>query len=361
MRATSAAFLLVLAACKPPAPPAFERPPSPVIAVAAVVGEAAVALEEIGRCVPRERVVLRPRVSGRLDLVHVADGADVAVGARLFSIDARPFQAELAAVEARAAQNRAALALATAELKRADTLLEKKALSGQEHDAAKSAVDVATARLAADAAAVDAAKLRVEWCELRSPIAGRAGRRLVDAGNLVKENETELLVIQSLDPLHAEFAVSELRLGEVLKAQAAGTLKAEVTLPDDPAPPLSAPVSFVDNAVQAGNGTLLLRATLANADRRFWPGRFVRIRLPLTTLPGAVLVPAGAPQTAVAGPFVYVVKDDGTAELRQVRLGPRVGEQVVVESGLKAGERVVIQGQLGVMPGGKVRAEAPKP
>ena len=362
MRASFAALILALASCTPPPPPAApERPPAPVLVATAVAADAAISVDEIGRCVSLERVTLRPQVSTRLDLAHVADGADVKAGQKLFTLDARPFQAELAAAVARASQDQAVLDLAKAELKRAETLLEKKALSRQEFDAAKSAVDVSSARLAADAAAEAAAKLRVEWCELRAPIAGRAGRRLVDPGNLVKENETELLVIQGLDPLNVEFSLSELRLAELQKALAAGPVKAEVRLPDDPGPPLAGEVTFVDNAVQAGTGTVLLRVTLPNPERRLWPGRFVRVRLPLASLPGALQVPALAPQTSATGPFVYVVKDDGTAELRPVRLGPRVGDAVVVESGLKAGEKVVVQGHLGVMPGGKVRAEAPKP
>ncbi len=357
----SAAFLLALAACTPPPPPVVERPPAPVLAVAAVLGDAAIAIEEIGRCVARERVVLRPQVSGRLARVHVADGAEVKAGDPLFTIDARPFEADLAAAQAKAAQDQASLDLAKLELARAEALLDKKALSRQEFDAAKSAVDVAAARVRADAAAVDAAKLRVDYCELRAPLAGRAGRRLVDAGNIVKENETDLIVIQSLDPLFAEVAVSELRLPELQRALAAGAVKAEIRLPDDPGPPLSGELTFVDNAVQGGTGTVILRATVANAERRLWPGRFVRVRLPLTTIAGALLVPATAPQTSAAGPFVYVVKDDGTADLRTVQLGPRIGEQQVVRSGLAAGERVVIQGHLGVMPGGKVKVEAPRP
>jgi multidrug efflux system membrane fusion protein len=128
----------------------------------------------------------------------------------------------------------------------------------------------------------------------------------------------------------------------------------EVRLPDSPKPEIGQ-LTFLDNAVQSSSGTVMLRATVPNAARRLWPGQFVNVRLVLATLPKAVLVPAAAPQDSAKGPFVYVVKDDSTAELRPVKLGQRQGDLVVVEQGLQSGDRVIINGQLGVMPGGKVR------
>jgi multidrug efflux system membrane fusion protein len=142
---------------------------------------------------------------------------------------------------------------------------------------------------------------------------------------------------------------------------ATNALRVEVRLPDESATdqPLSGPLTFLDNAVQDATGTVKLRATLANADRHFWPNRFVKIRLVLNTVSGAVLVPGGAPQMSANGQFVYVIKNDSTAELRLVKLGQRQGDQVVIASGLSAGERVVVNGQLGVTPGGKVRIAQP--
>jgi multidrug efflux system membrane fusion protein len=142
---------------------------------------------------------------------------------------------------------------------------------------------------------------------------------------------------------------------------ARGTLRVEVRLPDEPGDSRAGELTFLDNTVQEGTGTVKLRATIPNQDRRFWPGRFVKIRLVLSTLAGAILVPVAAPQTSATGPFVYVIKEDSTAEMRPVTLGQRHGDWVVIEKGLKVGERVVVTGQLGVMPGGKVRIEEAGP
>lgn len=358
----AATFLLLLAAgaCRPsPASGGGERPPAPVVAAPVVVADTPVYLEEIGRCVAPERVTVRPQISGRLVQVHAADGADVKAGDVLFTIDARPFQARLAAAEAQLVQARAALDLARTELARSTTLLERKALSRQDFDISKNTVEVSEARVKAAQAAVDTARLDVEYTTIRSPIEGRTGHRLVDPGNIVTANDTDLLVIQRLDPLYADFNVSEAHLPAVQRNRARGALRAEVRVPDAPEIARAGELTFVDNAVQDATGTVKLRATVPNPDRALWPGRFVRVRLVLSTIPSARLVPSEAPQLSAKGPYVYVVKEDGTAELRPVKLGQRQGERVVVEEGLQGGERVVTAGHIGVMPGGKVRVLEP--
>jgi membrane fusion protein, multidrug efflux system len=140
-----------------------------------------------------------------------------------------------------------------------------------------------------------------------------------------------------------------------------GTLKTEIRLPDEPDKPLAGTLTFLDNAVQSATGSVNLRATVANREHRLWPGRFVKVRLVLSSLPGAVLIPAAAPQLSAKGEFVYVVKSDTTAELRPVKTGQRQGDLVVVEQGVKAGEQVIVTGQIGVSPGGKVRVLGQEP
>jgi multidrug efflux system membrane fusion protein len=184
------------------------------------------------------------------------------------------------------------------------------------------------------------------------------GQRLVDAGNVVGPGAPAgLLVIQRLDPIYADFNVAENDLTSVQGAISAGHARVEVRLPDQPEEARGGTLTFIDNNVQDGTGTVKLRATVPNADWRFWPGRFVKVRLVLGTRKDAVLVPATATQTSAKGPFVFVVKDDSTAELRPVSVGQRQGELVAITSGLKGGERVITAGQLGVTPGGKVRFE----
>jgi len=161
-------------------------------------------------------------------------------------------------------------------------------------------------------------------------------------------------VIERLDPIYADFTISQNNLSHVQEQMRAGTLRAEVRLPDSPDDGVFGQLTFVDNAVQTDTGQVTLRATLPNPGHRFWPGRFVNVRLLLGSIPGAVLVPATAPQMSAAGSYVYVVNPDMTAEQRTVSLGQRQGDLVVVEKGVSAGEKVVVNGQLGVTPKGKV-------
>jgi len=222
-----------------------------------------------------------------------------------------------------------------------------------------------------DRAAIDTAKVQLSYCYIHAPIDGRAGQRIVDLGNVVNPGggssdsssgvpSNALLVIERLDPIYADFTISQNNLSAVQEQMRAGSLRAEVRLPDSPDDGVFGQLTFVDNAVQTETGQVTLRATLPNPGHRFWPGRFVNVRLLLGTVAGAVLVPATAPQMSAAGSYVYVVKPDSTAEQRTVSLGQRQGDLVIVEKGVAAGEKVVVNGQLGVTPGGKVVIQQPQ-
>ena len=351
---------LLLAGCqRQQAPPAFERPPAPVEVIAATTKDVPVYLDAIGKCAAREVVTIQPQVSGRITEIHFSEGADVRQGDPLFTLDARPFEAELAAAQATLAQRKAALDLARIEFARIADLVESRAIARQDYDARRNAVAVAEAQVQQSEAAVETARLNLEYTSIRSPIDGRAGQRMVDVGNVITVNNSQLLVIQRLDPIYAEFSIAESDLAVVQQNMGRGSLRAEVWLPDAPDAPRSGDLTFLDNSVQDATGTVKMRATVANGDRRFWPGRFVKVRLILGTVSGAVLIPAAAPQMSANGQFVYVVKEDSTAELRPVTLGQRQGNLVIVSNGLTAGERVITTGQIGVMPGGKVRVAEP--
>jgi len=239
---------------------------------------------------------------------------------------------------------------------------------------ARAAVNSADESIKVDTSAVESAKVQLSYCTIRSPIDGRAGQRLVDIGNVVNPgansnnnnssssnpaNGNALLVIERLDPIYADFTISQNSLAEVQQQMRANKLIAEVRLPDDAGNPAFGQLTFLNNSVENTTGTVNLRATVANSEHRFWPGRFVNIRLVLNTIHQAVLVPATAPQLSANGSFVYVVKQDSLAEQRPVTLGQRQGDLIVVESGVQTGEQVVTAGQLGVTPGGKVRVEKP--
>ncbi|MCI0448070.1 efflux RND transporter periplasmic adaptor subunit, partial [bacterium] len=293
----------------------------------------------------------------RITQIHFKDGADVKKGTLLFTIDQRPFEAQLNEAQANLAQAKAVLGLAKIQFERVQGLVDSKAISKEDFDTKKNAVEVADANVMQRQAEVETAQINLAYCSIHSPIDGRAGKRLVDVGNIVKENETELLTIQRLDPIYADFTVTENDLSEVQRNAQRGTLKTQVMLPDDVEHPRDGDLTFMDNTVTSGTGTVTLRATIPNNDHLFWPGRFVKVRLILSTKRNAVLIAAAAPQQSAKGPFVYVVKADDTAEMRPVTIGQQQGDLIVITEGIKAGEKVVVNGQLGVTPGGKVRVE----
>ena len=349
----------LLSGCEKQAPASLERPPAPVAISDAIARDVPVYIDAVGKIVAREVVSIQPQVSGRVTKIHFTDGADVKAGDVLFTIDPRPFQAQLQQAEANLAQGQAALNLAKINFARVESVTDSRAVSRQDYDAKRNAVEVAEAQLQQGRAALDSARLNLDYCTIRAPIGGRAGQRLVDLGNVVTANSTSLLVIQRLDPIYADFTVTENDLTSVQRNMARRSLRVEVRLPDQEEQPRTGQLTFLDNSVQEGSGTVKLRATIDNKDRRFWPGRFAKIRLVLDRVENAVLVPADAPQMSAKGSFVYVVKPDSSAELRLVKIGQRQGDLVVVEQGVKPGERVVVSGQLGVTPGGKVRIAQP--
>jgi multidrug efflux system membrane fusion protein len=342
----------------------MERPPAVVTVSEVATQDVPVYLDEIGKCVAREVVSIQPQVGGVITAIHFTDGADIKKGDKLFTIDPRPFKAQLDIQQAMLAQNKAQLELAKVELARSQELLLTKAGSQQDYDAKKSNVAVMEARVQSSDAEIEMAKVNVEYTEILSPIDGRAGQRLVDLGNVVAAangmSKTPLLVIQRLDPVYADFTIAERDLPEVRRNVASGKLRVETRL-DGSSEVREGELSFIDNAVQDGTGTVKLRATMPNADRLFWPGTFVRVRLVLSTMKDALLVPARAIQISQKGPFVYVVKDDSTVELRPIQQGQRQLDLMVVQDGLKGGEKVVVTGQLLLSPGAKVMVKpAPK-
>jgi len=336
-----------------------QMPPAPLVTVAkAQKQDVPLYLDEIGKSGGSESVTVTPQVGGRITERHFQDGADLTKGALLFVIDPRPYQAQWDSARASLAQAKAALALAKAQFARDEELVGSKAISKQDYDTKKNTVDVDLAQVESAEAVLETAKLNLEYCYIHSPIEGRAGARLVDVGNVVQANTTGLLLIQRLDPIYADFTVTEGDLPEVQKEMSRGSLKTLVRLPSDPENRArSGKLTFLDNAVQNGTGTVNLRATMSNPDHHFWPGQFVKVRLVLATQKNAVLIPNQATQISQKGPFVYVVKPDGTADFRPVTLGQRQGENVVITQGVAAGENVIVTGQMTVPPGGKVRVD----
>lgn len=327
------------------------QPPPRLVLVAKVISkDVPLYLDEIGTCAPYETVQIQAQVSGQINARHFQDGAEVKKGDLLFTIDPRPYQAALEEAQAQAA-------LDQVTLKRQSELRARNVTAPQDFDTAQ-----ANARKSE--AAVAAAQVNVDFCYIKSPINGRAGLRLVDVGNVVTGGNgggggAVLLTIQGLDPIYTDFTVSENDLPLVRRYLGGPNVKVQTFLPDDSIAPRTGDLYFIDNAVQPGSGTVKARAVTPNSDRALWPSQFVRVRFILDVLKDAELVPAQAVQISQNGPFVFVVKPDNTVDLRPVKPGQRQeGDLTVIESGLKAGESVVVTGQLALAPGTKVE---PKP
>lgn len=319
-------------------------------------------LDEIGTTRASEVVTLRAQATGRITAIHFTDGADVQKGDLLFTIDPAPYEAALHQAEASVIQSQASLVLAQKEFERAQRLIPSQAISQEDYETRQSAVAVVEAQIKAGQAAVETARVNLDYTQVHSPLSGRTGERLVDPGNVVTAAATTpLLTVQRLEPIYADFTITERDLPEVRRHMVDATLITQVSSPDDRAgtAPAEGSLTLVDNSVLQGTGTVMLRATIPNTGRLFWPGQFVRVRLILSTLKDAVLAPAAATQISQQGPYMYVVTGDSKADLRQVKLGQRHGDFVVVEQGVKAGERVVTSGQLGVTPGAPVRIQEP--
>jgi multidrug efflux system membrane fusion protein len=354
----AAAALVAASACsKENAPAAAPPPVAPVVTVSrATSRDVPTYLDEIGRSGAFESVTVTPQVGGRIVQRHFEDGAQLKADQLLFTIDPRPYQAQLNAAQAQLAQSRAALDLALTQLKMYESITDIRAVSGLDLETKKNSVAVDRAQVQAAEAAVENAKLNLDYCYIHSPIDGRAGARLVDIGNVVQANTTQLLLVQRLDPIYADFTITEADLPNVQAEMSRGTLQTLVRLPSDSAKGARrGSLTFLDNTVQSGTGTVNLRATIGNADRHFWPGQFVNVQLILAVAHSAVLIPNQATQISQKGPYVYVVKPDDTVEFRMVTIGQRQDDEVMVMSGVAAGERVVLTGQLALTPGAKVR------
>ncbi len=228
----------------------FDRPPAMVSVAAAVSQDVPEYIDNVGKTVAREVVSIQPQVSGRITQIHFEDGANLKVGDLLFTIDPRPYEAQLQSAEATLAEKKAVLELAKIQFARYKELLQTNSVSQQDYDQRKNSLDMADAQVQQSEAAVETARINLDYCTIRSPINGRAGQRLVDIGNVVAANTGSLLVIQRLDPIYADFTITENELSAVQQNMKRGTLKVEVRLPDENNNSREGDLSFLDNAVQ---------------------------------------------------------------------------------------------------------------
>ena len=335
-----------------------KRPVAVAVAVAAVKNVPVLVLA-VGNVEAYASVVIKPQVSGVIAKQLVRDGQDVARDQPLFLIDPRTYKAAMQEAQARLQKDQAQAQKAEDDLKRFQALFEQGAVSRDQLEQMQTNVGTLRATLALDRAQVEQARLQLEYATITAPIAGRVGHVLVQEGNVVgKSNDDRtLVVINQIEPIFVSFSVPERFLPEIQKQAALGPLRVEAQTAEG-AVLDTGQLASIDNAVDRATGTIRLKAVFANKGRALWPGQFVRAFLRLAERANAVVIPAQAVQTGVSGPYVFVVKDDLSVDMRPVTISPAPDQAVVVDTGVAPGEKVVVDGQVMLVPGAKVEIKA---
>jgi multidrug efflux system membrane fusion protein len=329
-------------------------PPPPVVVGLATRKTVPVELRAIGNVQAFSTVMVKSKVGGELVRVHFIEGQDVKKGDLLLTIDPRPYEAALKETEANLQRDLARARNAAEDARRYESLIQRKVVSTQQYEKIRSDADALEATVAADKAAVENAKIQLDYCSIRSPIDGRTGSLSVKQGNIIKADDITLVVINQITPIDVSFSIPEQSLPEVRKHSASKKLQVEASFPQSVERPEKGTITFVDNAVDTTTGMIRLKGTFANRERKLWPGQFVNVVLTLTEEPNVIVVPSQAIQTGQEGQYVFVVKPDLTVESRQVVAGRTLNGETVVQKGLQVDERVVTDGQLRLYPGARV-------
>ncbi|MGH9635096.1 MAG: efflux RND transporter periplasmic adaptor subunit [Candidatus Angelobacter sp.] len=313
-----------------------------------------VELQAIGNVEAISTVSIKAQISGQLMRVHFKEGDFVKKGQLLFTIDRAPFEAALRQAEGTLAKDEAQSLNSKLDAERYQGLGRQGVVSRQQVDAAGAAANAMAATVAADKAAVETAKINLEYTAIYSPINGRTGSVGVKEGNLVKANDVPILVtINQIEPIYVSFSIPEQQLAELKQYSNAKSLKVDAA-PQGSTQHFQGKLTFIDNSVDLTTGTIKLKATFDNAAHALWPGQFADVNLMLKSQPNAIVVPTAALQTSQNGTFVYVINQDLTAQPQPVKVGWNIGEETVIASGLQPGQRVVTDGQLRLTPGAKV-------
>ena len=309
----------------------------------------------IGSVEPSSSVAIRAQVTGVLTDVTFKEGDDVREGQLLFSLDRRPLEAALEQGEAALRRDTAQAENAVAMARRAEELANRGIATKEQVDTAESNAHALEATLAADRASIENARVQLQYASITSPISGRTGALQVHPGNLVRANDTtSLVVINQITPIFVSFAVPESQLSMMTQYLAKGGVHVEAEPPSDAEAPSQGHITFVDNAVDPTTGTIRVKGSFLNSDRRLWPGQFVNVVMTLATDPSAIVVPSVAVQGGQQGSYVFVVKEDKTVEVRPVQVGRATGDNMIITKGLAAGETVVTDGQIRLVAGSSV-------
>jgi multidrug efflux system membrane fusion protein len=300
-----------------------------------------------------------PQVDGQIAALHFTEGQRVEKGQLLVSLDARPFEALLHQREATLRRDEADLAEARSEARRRAALFEQGLISAEENEAAQTRVATLEATVQADRAAVEDARLQLDYCFIRSPVSGRTGQALVHPGNVVQKQQTVLTVVQQISPVRVAFQIREQDLPTVRSEAAHHPLKVWADASEDGARRQIGELEFIDNAVDRSTGTILLKASFSNENEELWPGQFVPVELVVVEVPDALVVPRAAIQVGQQGTYVYRLQEPDRVQLVPVTVAFEHGEQVVVEGGVAEGDLVVREGQFRLTDGAKVTVRNP--
>ena len=312
-------------------------------------------LYAIGNVEPVTSVAVRARVDGEIVAVRFKEGDPVRKGAILFELDSRPFRAALDQAQANLAKDSAQLERANGQDARYQDLLRQKFISPDAYEQVKATAQSAAATVRGDKAVVETAELQLGFCTIRSPLDGIAGRIQIQQGNLVRANDTNPLVtVNQIIPINVSFAVPEQNIDDIRRHQAAGDLIVQAQPPGGASKPVSGRLGFIDNTADVSTGTIKLKAEFPNTGIELWPGQFVTVALTLYEQKDAIVAPSGAIQNGPNGQYVFVVRNDMTVEMRDIKVARAEGNETVVAGGLKPGERVVTIGQLRLAPGVRV-------
>jgi multidrug efflux system membrane fusion protein len=337
-------------------PAAAAAPPAVPVQTAVVEHQTVpITVDAVGTGEAYSTVAVHSQITGELTSVNFTDGEEVEKGRVLFTLDKRPLEAAVAQAEANLQRDLAQAANARAQSDRYRDLAQRGIATREQLDQLATNATALEATVAADRSAVENAKVQLTYATIAAPIAGRTGKLMVHPGNLVRANDTTpLVVINQTAPIYVSFGVPEAQLPTFKRAMAARPLTVEARPPDDEAPASRGRVSFIDNAIDQTTGTIEMRGTFANEDRRLWPGQFVNVTVTLGSEENATTIPSVAVQTGQQGAFVFVVKNDNTVDLRPIEVARSAGAQAVVRNGLTAGETVVTEGQLRLVPGTRI-------
>jgi membrane fusion protein, multidrug efflux system len=337
-----------------------------VVGDTAVQSPAPILVTAIGTVQSIATVMIKSRVDGEIAKVHFEEGQEVKEGDVLFTLDDRGVRAQLQQAEANLERDRAQLERYRQEVTRQTDLAHRGVASAQKLEDVSTSVAVTEATVRASEATVENARVNLNYTTIRAPITGRTGSVALKRGNVVKAVDTAaaavpLVTITQLRPIYVALTVPERHLADLRTAMAEGAVPVVVTVPSQPKAPITGTLTFIDNQVDAATGTISLKAKFPNNDDRLWPGQFVNVTLTLGVQADAVVVPSAAIQVGPNGPYVFVIRQDSTVELRLVKPDRVVGDKTVVAEGIAAGERVVVDGQLRLGNGTRVTVQGATP